>query len=239
MTTLSNKPQLEIDDSFDALFPPRAHTVPAPGWVILHDGPRSCASHVATKVASWHTTQDAAIQATWDTHIAPGALVCRVCAQRGVDAGAQYLICDHCRADLSVARRVAERRFKAAVREMEVEQAAWEDYQAQLPDDVAAKWQQVEQQRKDLEHALNAALRGPRTATETNEQRQALIQQARAAHDAFMAKVERTRNAPQHMLYAVLQRQAQYDAALRAAVEQTRTATEALQELDAAEGAAR
>ena len=225
-----------IDDiDFDT---PRAHTVPAPGWTIIADGPRVCASHVATKIASWHATKDAAIQATWATHIAPGALICRVCAQRGVDAGAAYLICPACLSNLAGARTLAEDRFEAAIMTMEAEQAAWEQYQAQLAPDVAAKWQQVEQQRSTLEHALNWALRGTRPAHETDEQRQALIQQARAELEVFMSKVERTRNAPQHILYAVLQRQAQYDTAIKAAAEQTRTATEALQEIETAEGAA-
>lgn len=162
---------------------------------------------------------------------------CAVCGTRTALPISQCAVrlCAPCRKDLPTARQQAQARFEAAVQAMEAEQAAWEQYQAQLPADVAAKWQQVDAEWKRLAHALNEALRGKRRASETDAQRRALIEHARAAYDAFMAKVERTRHAPQHMLYPVLQRQAQYDAALAAAAEQTRMATEALQEIEQAE----
>ncbi|HEU5013917.1 MAG TPA: hypothetical protein VFT66_15460 [Roseiflexaceae bacterium] len=223
------------DDLFNE--PPRPHTVPAPGWSVIADGPRYCASHVATKIGTWHATKDAAIQATWQAHIAPGALVCRVCAQRAVDPSARYLICDVCRADLPAARALVQDRFNAAVASMEQQQERWEQYQALLAPDVAAKWQQVEAERTRLERALVEAETGRRPMREPLPVRVEAIQAARAALDTFMAKVERTRNAPQHLLYPVLQRQAQYDAALHAAADQTRTATEALQEIEDADAA--
>lgn len=144
-------------------------------------------------------------------------------------------LCADCRADLPAARQRAQQRLDDAAAVFERELEAWAAYQDALPAAVQAKWFGVKEQQTKLEMALNKALRGPYSARMAAEARQRIIAASRAKLDEFTAKVERTRRAPHHPLAAVLQREAQYQAALERANAETLAATIALQEIDAAQ----
>lgn len=164
-------------------------------------------------------------------------ITCACCGQRATIA-VQWpgRICSDCRVDLRAARQRAQQRLDDAAQAFEPALASWTDYQDALPDDVREKWFSVKTTQTKLETSLNKALLGAYKALMPVEERQRIIAACRAKLDEHMAKVERTRHAPQHMLYAVLARESEHQQALDQANEETMAATIALQELDAAAG---
>lgn len=162
-------------------------------------------------------------------------ITCAVCAQRATIA-VQWpgRICADCRADLPATKQRARQRFDAAAAAFESELQAWTDYQAALPADVLTKWDEVCATRTRLESKLSVALRGKYPVNIAEDERQHIIDACRKNLDAFLAKVARTRRAPQHPLYAVLAREAAYQQALHNANAETMAATIALQEIAAA-----
>lgn len=165
-------------------------------------------------------------------------LPCAVCGTpASVIAGAVIRLCATCRADLPAARQQAQQRFDNAVAAFEAEERAYETYQSSLDAEVARRWAALLDHRTRAQHALDVALHGSYRTDKDAAERRRIIAACQQRYDDELAKIKRTRQNAANPLSALLAREGRYEAARRHAETETRAATIALQELDAAEGA--
>lgn len=172
----------------------------------------------------------------------PGAvtvtITCRVCGTRaGVELSAPAKLCRECAHDLPATRARAEDALARALTAGEATDDAWAAWVAQLPADLAERWQAACAKRTAAETALAKAINGRLWGNKTTEQRVAAEAQARAEVERLKGVWQRTAQNPENPLCAVVRAEASYfteRARLREDVQRWQIA---LQEIEAAEDA--